>query len=788
MKYIKKLIWLTTLVVISVSCTDKYSCTLNPQKPEDVAFNEYLNSYDVLKSYIDKNTSSSFKLGAGITLTDFTNQEALYSLACTNFDEITPKDALLHGSVVTDDGNLNFNDVKTLFETAKKSNISVFGHTLIWNANQSTFLDNSIAPIYIPEQVIPPPPTDNFSGTDIVTNFDDINNFIGLVNNDGTPHGTGQYDIVPDPNGQKGNVIHIYGADGPDGAGAAQAFLKFKYTLPEGRKLGDYVNLKFDVYVVDNKGIYGQGILMDINGKRATNYNTYAVNGAQNNAWATISLPLSNLNLSASDKEATEITIIVANQTGAANIYVDNIIMDWQIIPSGTKVIADFEDNGTNFFTGLVQNPIDNPSLPEHTQAVAVVCDDPVRPGKALLIKGNADGAVCGVPTGTDNRANQAFFRFDVDISSEGKTLGDYKTLKFDVYINNNVSDGGGYGQGMVLRINDKTWQTSSGYNALGAQALQWFTISLSLADLGLDATEKQATSLTITFANRTGGANLFIDNVVMEWETTLGEPTIIPEQIIWKTDEEVKEILTNAMESWISGIMGASDGYVKDWEVVNEPMDDNAPTELKHDPNPPTDPKNWTKDQNFYWQDYLGKDYARLATKFARQYGGSDLKLFVNDYGLEANGNDKCKGLIQMINYWESDGVTKIDGIGTEMHVTYSMSPSTQKLNEDGIVEMFNLLKETGKLIRISALDMTFKDASGTAINTANLTLDQQTAMSEYYNFIVNKYFEIIPAEKRYGITLWNPVESSTQVGLWNSAFNRKITYPGFADGLSGK
>ena len=68
---------------------------------------------------------------------------------------------------------------------------------------------------------------------------------------------------------------------------------------------------------------------------------------------------------------------------------------------------------------------------------------------------------------------------------------------------------------------------------------------------------------------------------------------------------------------------MQASNGYVKTWEIINEPMDDTVPTELKRDPNPPTDPKNWIADQNFYWQDYLGKDYARLQLNLSVTHGG---------------------------------------------------------------------------------------------------------------------------------------------------------------------
>ena len=69
----------------------------------------------------------------------------------------------------------------------------------------------------------------------------------------------------------------------------------------------------------------------------------------------------------------------------------------------------------------------------------------------------------------------------------------------------------------------------------------------------------------------------------------------------------------------------------------------------------------------------------------------------------------------------------------------------------------------------------------------------------TEYYKFIVKKYFEIIPVAQQYGITQWcatdapgAPGDSNWRggepVGLWDSNYNRKHTYAGFADGLAGK
>lgn len=296
----------------------------------------------------------------------------------------------------------------------------------------------------------------------------------------------------------------------------------------------------------------------------------------------------------------------------------------------------------------------------------------------------------------------------------------------------------------------------------------------------------------------------LYVDDITLCYSNPNGGGN---DQIVEMSDEEKKKVLTNALEDWIKGMMaackenpnieeGESAGatLVKAWDVVNEPMSDRYPSQLK---SAATEGEE-NAAQSFYWQDYLGKEYAREVVKFARKYGGEDLKLFVNDYNLEAayNNNAKCQGLIDMIAYWEADGVTIIDGIGTQMHVSYSLNPEEQAKNEACVVKMFQLLAASGKLVKISELDMGILDESGTEIKTENVTLEQQKLMSDYYQFIISKYFEIIPQSQRYGITQWSSADSPVgsgwraglPIGLWNLNYDRKPTYAGFANGLAGK
>ena len=273
-------------------------------------------------------------------------------------------------------------------------------------------------------------------------------------------------------------------------------------------------------------------------------------------------------------------------------------------------------------------------------------------------------------------------------------------------------------------------------------------------------------------------------------------------------TAQEKKDTLTLTMGKWIDGMMEACHGKVTAWDVVNE-----AISGVDKDGDGFYDLQSATRgtvnaddvEKCFYWQDYLGDiDYVRTAVadarkSFAAHEGDpSKLKLFINDYNLESSwdNNLKLKSLIHWINEWESDGVTKIDGIGTQMHVTVNMDAEKQKAQEAAVVNQFKLLAATGKLIKISELDMAIKDAEGKVVKTVNATEEQLAAQKAYYNFIIKAYFENIPAAQRYGITQWSMTDSpkgsgwipEEPIGLWNESLERKPAYAGFADGLAGK
>ena len=271
-------------------------------------------------------------------------------------------------------------------------------------------------------------------------------------------------------------------------------------------------------------------------------------------------------------------------------------------------------------------------------------------------------------------------------------------------------------------------------------------------------------------------------------------------------TDEEKKDTLTWAMGTWIDGMMAACDGYVTTWDLANETLSgQDKDGDGWYDLQSVTRGTVSAADAaaNFYWQDYLGDiDYVRFAAadarkSFAEHNGDPDkLKLFINDYNLEADwdNNQKLKSLIHWIGEWEKDGVTKIDGIGSQMHISCYADEATNESKKNAIVNMLKLMAESGKLCKISELDMAYVDASGNTVPTTKMTEEQHKQMRDLYEFVVSKYFEIIPLDQQYGITQWCATDSpdttgawrkGCPTGLWDSNYLRKHTYAGFAVGL---
>ena len=271
------------------------------------------------------------------------------------------------------------------------------------------------------------------------------------------------------------------------------------------------------------------------------------------------------------------------------------------------------------------------------------------------------------------------------------------------------------------------------------------------------------------------------------------------------QTQQEKHDTLVYAMDKWIKAMMEACGGKVKAWDLVNEAIsgdgnDGQGNYELQHSDGY----KSGTWDVGgdaFYWQDYMGDlEYVRQACRLARKYGPEDVKLFINDYNLESDWDDnkKVKSLVGWIKKWEADGVTKIDGIGTQMHISCYENTNIQNNIKKHITQMFQIIAKSGKLCRVSELDMGYVRGSnrwGSSLKTDQLTEAEHKKMADFYEWIIQEYFRIIPAAQQWGICQWCATDAPSgggwrggePVGIWDSNYYRKHVYAGFVRGLNG-
>ena len=341
----------------------------------------------------------------------------------------------------------------------------------------------------------------------------------------------------------------------------------------------------------------------------------------------------------------------------------------------------------------------------------------------------------------------------------QGRVLGDYVSLTLDMYITDAT---GGYGSGMRIFVNGRSGSYGSALSYVPNRA--WGKMTLPLATMNLTATEKQLNSFTLAVGSETGAGDYFIDNIAFQ------------DINVTKTPEQKRQIIETELQRWITTVVDTSKSYVKAWDVVDRPMDNLNPSQLRTGAGKPTLPAD-----QFFWQDYLSRDYGVKAFQLARQHGNQGDKFFIAEDSLSFNPA-KLNGLLGYIGYIEGQGAV-VDGISTILNLTISS-------DKNEIVTMFQSLAATGKLVRVSKLRVEIP----TSTAATNESYQQQ---SDMYKYVIQKYFELVPVAQRYGISINGLVEgvdvvSPSRAGIWinnaQKSYFRKPAYVGVLEGLSGK
>ena len=738
--------------MLLASCVDHFDQNFETVRPDKEAQYGYLEQYDALKEYIKDRPN--FHLGIGTAVDEYNKKELVYALTNSNFNETVAGNAMKMASCVADDGSMNFEKVSEYVKNATDAGLSVYGHTLAWHAQQpNKYLNGLIAP-----KEIEVDPDAKVEKTDYERDCSTLSSYA--------------WEELPASVKTEWNKDGAVVITNPE---PIDPWYSLQYWLVDGISLNPGTTYKIT-------------ILCKAEGKSPAHVRFKLGNWGDNFELENgFEIPVGGGYKEVSFEVTPKIDsngLLFQHGDFVGKIYWKSIKITHSEAPS-VEIFTDCLRNGE------MKTGDDMSNFVVREVGKGDVAGTP--------IAGGPDGKNCVVVHANANAANEWDTQFFIYTPNKTWSAGDNYKITFYYKASENIdavtqchSKPGDYLHYACLSPNPSfttQWQKYEANGTIPAEGDGMKAIAFNL-NVG-----KKDHAIDYYFAD-------------IHWGTVeKGNKKPL-------TDEEKKEKLTPVLQNWIYGMMEATEGKVKAWDVVNEALcgadkDGDGYYDLQSATRSTVsadDAKN-----NFYWQDYLGDiEYVRTAVAAARKgfadAGGNpeELKLFINDYNLEStwDDNQKLKSLIHWIGEWEKDGKTVIDGIGSQMHVSCCMDPVEQKKREDAYVNMLNLMVSTHKLVRISELDMGLEVKKNEVkdgeypyvqVNTTDMTEEQHKAMRAYYEFIVKKYFEIVPENQQWGICQWcvtdSPANSGWRaglpVGLWDLDYYRKHTYGGFAAGL---
>ena len=256
---------------------------------------------------------------------------------------------------------------------------------------------------------------------------------------------------------------------------------------------------------------------------------------------------------------------------------------------------------------------------------------------------------------------------------------------------------------------------------------------------------------------NLLGSSNatqMWFDNFSFKCVSTVPNGTLIT-----YTPAEKKAKITEQMTNYITGVVSSSPS-IKSWSIVNSPLTDNI------------------------WKKYMGNDYLAEAIKLVRA-NNSEAMIFVDESGLEDAA--QCDKFVSAISGLD------IEGISVNVNPECDDSKEIREANIVKFTEMLKTLSATGKMIRLTGLDVKFTVGG---VEYAPMNKTEHNMISAFYGSVIKAYLDAVPAEQQYGISKTTLIDkdgteldAAVYYGLWNVADNgeikRKHEYKGFAEGL---
>jgi GH35 family endo-1,4-beta-xylanase len=714
---------------------------------------EKIANYAPIKTYVQQyHPNLNFGLGMGADM--YLGSDTYKAIVDENFTGVTLGNAMKFGVVCSNSGSLNFTTIDQVV-AALPSDMKLYGHNLLWHTQQpQSYLKSLIAPKMNIK-------SDGGGVANLLTG--DSNNFNGGTTGGWGSWGSNKDEGVIDATGGKDGSPCVKLTNKGDGnAWEAQ----FAYTFDTPLSSSETYVLKFKA-----KSTSAAGQLQF----QYQNSTTYGSQGGYNTFNVGTSWTEFEYEFTPVPDDANRIILNFGAVDGT--YWIDDIEFGQKVEDSMNNVLTgdsyDFEGGTTGGWGSWGSGKKD----------VSVVEGAGADNSYGAVLQNNGDG-----------NAWEAQFAYTFD---EPLKKGTIYVLAFS------AKSSSAAGQIQFQYQNSTTYGSQGGYNT--------FNIGTDWQDFEYEFTPSPEDANRIIFNFGAVGATYYLDNIKFGEKKDQSSAAAAPRRrgvkhrattvtYELKTAAEKREILLGAMESWIKDMMEHMGNRCDAWDVINEPIADGSNKWRGLDgtfggsdnddvadstPTETTDgglTLNWASDsgnQHWYWGYFIGKDYGAKAFEYARKYSQNNAKLFVNDYNLESSPA-KLAALIDFVNYIDQNG-GHVDGIGTQMHVSTSIT-------KDQVDAMFKTMAATGKLVRITELDV--------SVGTSTPSTAQAAAQAETYQMIIESYFENVPEAQQSSITVWTLSDNAKEHEYWLNGdtpnlfdpnYDRKHAYKTVCDALAG-
>ncbi|MXZ17498.1 MAG: endo-1,4-beta-xylanase [Rhodothermaceae bacterium] len=227
-------------------------------------------------------------------------------------------------------------------------------------------------------------------------------------------------------------------------------------------------------------------------------------------------------------------------------------------------------------------------------------------------------------------------------------------------------------------------------------------------------------------------------------------------------TDMEFED----AVKDYITTVVQRYQDDIVSWDVINEAFEDGS-GELR----------------NSVFRRRMGPDYIARLFQYTRE-ADPDVLLFYNDYGTIWD-TAKLESMLAMVDDLQARGIP-IDGVGLQMHITYTHPPLSN------IVAVMDAVVQRGLKIHISEMDVRVNPQGDLSV----LTDERSQLQKKRVNEIVAAFMDL-PEENQFAITWWGLRDpESWLIDFWgnpewgllfDAEYQPKPAYEGFLEALRG-